>query len=78
MLSGTAAAGAIGLINSLGNLGGFFGPCVMGLIRNATGSSSVGMVVLACGTLMSAILVFVPGHGRRLEHVPAELASHAD
>lgn len=26
MLSGSAAAGAIGLINSLGNLGGFFGP----------------------------------------------------
>lgn len=78
MLSGSAAAGAIGLINSLGNLGGFFGPYVMGLIRNATGSFSVGMVVLACGTLVSAILVFVLGHDRRLEHVPAELASHAD
>ena len=78
MLSGTAAAGGIALINSLGNLGGFFGPYVMGLIRNATGSFSVGMVVLACGTLVSAILVFVLGHDRRLEHVPMELAGHAD
>ncbi len=78
MLSGAAAAGAIGLINSLGNLGGFFGPYVMGLIRNATGNFSLGMLVLACGTLMSAILVFALGHDRRLEHVPAELASHAD
>lgn len=78
MLSGTAAAGAIGLINSLGNLGGFFGPYVMGVIRNATGNFSLGMLVLACGTLMSAVLVFALGHDRRLEHVPEELTIEAD
>jgi MFS transporter, ACS family, tartrate transporter len=78
MLSGTAAAGAIGLINSLGNLGGFFGPYAMGLIHGATGSFSIGMVALACGTLVSATFVFILGHDRRLEHVPAELASAAD
>ena len=37
MLSGTAAAGGIALINALGNLGGFFGPYVFGLVRDATG-----------------------------------------
>ncbi len=39
MLSGTAAAGGIALINALGNLGGFFGPYVFGLIKDATGGS---------------------------------------
>ena len=39
MLSGTAAAGGIALINALGNLGGFFGPYVFGLIKAATGGS---------------------------------------
>lgn len=78
MLSGTAAAGAIALINSLGNLGGFFGPYVMGVIRNSTGSFSLGLLALSCGALVSTILVFALGHDRRLEHVPGEMASHAD
>ena len=39
MLSGTAAAGGIALINALGNLGGFFGPYLFGLIKDATGGS---------------------------------------
>jgi ACS family tartrate transporter-like MFS transporter len=32
-LSGTAAAGGIALINSVGNLGGFAGPYLVGLVR---------------------------------------------
>jgi MFS transporter, ACS family, tartrate transporter len=78
MLSGTAAAGAIALINSLGNLGGFFGPYVVGLIRGATGNFTLALLALSAGALMSCIMVFILGHDRRLEHVPAELASHAD
>src|ERR1700678_936565 len=39
MLSGTAAAGGIALINALGNLGGFFGPYFFGLIKDASGGS---------------------------------------
>jgi hypothetical protein len=37
-LTGTAAAGAIAWINSLGNLGGFFGPWYVGLMQDPTGS----------------------------------------
>jgi nitrate/nitrite transporter NarK len=37
-LSGPAAAGAIGMINSCGNLGGFVGPYLTGWIKTATGS----------------------------------------
>ena len=42
MLSGTAAAGGIAMINAVGNLGGFLGPSLVGLIKDATGSFSLG------------------------------------
>jgi MFS transporter, ACS family, tartrate transporter len=71
MLSGTAAAGGIALINALGNLGGFFGPYVFGLIKDATGGSfTFGLIVIALGPIMSASIVLVLGHDRRLEHIP--------
>jgi MFS family permease len=45
-LSGTAAAGGIAWINSVGNLGGFVGPTLVGLIRDATGSNVAALLVL--------------------------------
>lgn len=45
-LSGTGAAGGIALINSLGNLGGFAGPYLMGLFRDWTGAYNTGLAVL--------------------------------
>jgi len=38
MLTGSAAAGGIALINAVGNLGGFLGPYAMGAIQDATGT----------------------------------------
>ncbi len=71
MLSGTAAAGGIALINALGNLGGFFGPYVFGLIKDATGGSfTFALMILALGPIMSATVVLTLGHDRRLEHIP--------
>ncbi|MGA3402342.1 MAG: MFS transporter [Acetobacteraceae bacterium] len=71
MLSGTAAAGGIALINALGNLGGFFGPYLFGLIKDATGGSfTFGLMALALGPIMSASIVLMLGHDRRLEHIP--------
>jgi D-galactonate transporter len=73
MLSGTAAAGGIALINALGNLGGFFGPYVFGLVRDATGGNFMfGLMAIALGPIMSAIIVLCLGHDRRLEHIPAQ------
>ena len=64
MLSGTAAAGGIALINATGNLGGFFGPYVFGLIKDATGGSfTFGLMALALGPIVSALVV--PGAGTR-------------
>jgi len=75
MLSGTAAAGGIALINALGNLGGFFGPYLFGLIKDATGGSfTYGLMVIALGPIMSATIVLALGHDRRLEHIPGREA----
>jgi ACS family tartrate transporter-like MFS transporter len=52
-LRGSAAAGGIALVNSIGNVGGFVGPFLMGWIRQATGGFSAGLltlaVILVCG-----------------------------
>ncbi|MBP2637093.1 MAG: transporter [Firmicutes bacterium] len=52
-LSGPAAAGAIGLINSCGNIGGFIGPYVTGFVKDATGSFVGSWVYLACSLLVA-------------------------
>jgi len=76
MLSGTAAAGGIALINALGNLGGFFGPYLFGLVKDATGGSFMfALMVIALGPIMSAAVVLALGHDRRLEHIPARHAA---
>jgi sugar phosphate permease len=72
MLSGTAAAGGIALINAVGNLGGFLGPYMMGAIKDLTGSFSIGLLSIAMGVLVSGIVLVALGHDRRLESVPAE------
>jgi MFS transporter, ACS family, tartrate transporter len=71
MLSGTAAAGGIALINALGNLGGFFGPYMFGLIKDASsGSFVLALVAIALGPVLSGSLVLALGHDRRLENIP--------
>src|SRR3984893_2867465 len=58
-LSGTAAAGGIALINSIGNLGGFVGPYAVGWIKDSTGSYEMGLYFLAACALASAIIAFL-------------------
>ena len=53
MFTGTAAAAAIALINSVGNLGGYLGPTLLGKAKDATGSYAIGMLVL-CGLALAA------------------------
>ena len=60
-LGRTAAAGGIALINSLANLGGFAGPYLMGWLKNATGGYAVGLGVLACGLIMTAVMILLVG-----------------
>ena len=46
-LTGTPAAGAIALINSLGNLGGFAGPYLIGRVRDVTGGFTGSLLAIA-------------------------------
>lgn len=64
-LAEAAAAGSIGLINSVGNLGGAVGPALMGKIRTATGSFSGGFYFLGCSMLVASVIVFFLGLGAR-------------
>jgi ACS family tartrate transporter-like MFS transporter len=70
LLSEAAAAGSIGFINAIGNLGGAFGPSMMGRVKTATGSYAGGLMVLACTMMLSAGIIFALGIGRKSEDVP--------
>jgi MFS family permease len=69
MLTGVALAGGLAMINAVGNLGGWAGPFVYGLIKDATGSADIGLLCLAVGPLVTAIAVILAGHDRRLERL---------
>ncbi|HEX6564866.1 MAG TPA: MFS transporter [Chthoniobacterales bacterium] len=69
-LSGAAAAGGIAIINSIGNLAGFVGPSVMGMIKDATGSFTNGLLVLVGVALVAMVIVLLLRHDTALERVP--------
>lgn len=58
-LSGTAAAAGIAAINSVGNLAGFASPYLIGFLKDSTGSTAIGMYVLAGALVVGAVLVWL-------------------
>jgi len=56
-LAGSAAAASIGLINSIGNLGGFAGPYIVGYLNERTHSFIGGMLYLSLSAIIGAILI---------------------
>jgi nitrate/nitrite transporter NarK len=69
---GRTAAGAIALVSALGSLGGFVGPYVVGVAREATGTYVPAMIALALALVVAAAAVFMLGRELRLRG--AELA----
>jgi MFS transporter, ACS family, tartrate transporter len=57
-LTGTAAAGAIAMINAIGNLGGYVGPFIVGSIKDSTGSFQAGLYFLAACSFACAVITF--------------------
>ena len=55
-LRGTAAAAGIALINSFGNLSGFLSPYLIGIIKDATNSTNMGMYMLTVFLIVGALL----------------------
>jgi ACS family tartrate transporter-like MFS transporter len=60
-LTGAAAAGGIALINSVANLGGMFGPRIIGYAKSGTGSFTVGYLVMAATLFIGGLLVLNVG-----------------
>jgi len=58
-LRGTAAAAGIALINSIGNLGGFLGPYIVGWMKETTGRFTAGFETLAIFVLLAGLLILL-------------------
>ncbi|TAM60209.1 MFS transporter [bacterium] len=61
-LTGTAAAGGIALINSIGNLGGFLGPYVVGAVKTRTGSFTDALGFLIAALIVAGVLALLMPH----------------
>ena len=57
MLTGVTAAAGIAMINALGNLSGFLGPYVIGVMRESFDSTGAAVFSLAGALVLSAVLV---------------------
>jgi len=66
-LGGAAAAAGIALVNCTGNLGGFFSPAIIGILKTHTGTLDSGLLLIAACMLASAALI--------LTLVPAKLVN---
>lgn len=60
-LTGRAAAGGLAIIVSVGNLGGFVGPYLIGAIKQSTDSFSLALISVAAFLALAAILIRVVG-----------------
>jgi ACS family tartrate transporter-like MFS transporter len=70
-LSGAGLAAGIAWINSIGNLGGFFGPWYVGVVKDMTGSYAGGLYGLALLGLIAAIVCAL------FLHIPKRIPSSA-
>ena len=59
VLTGPAAAAGLALINSIGNVGGFVGPSLVGFAREATGSFVGGLYVIAAALFAAAVVALM-------------------
>jgi ACS family tartrate transporter-like MFS transporter len=73
-LGGAAVAGGIALINSVGSLGAFLGPVLIGVLREQTGGYAMGMIALAIALIFAATAVLALG--RTMTARPALQGDH--
>jgi ACS family tartrate transporter-like MFS transporter len=76
-LSGPAAAAGLAAINSVGNLGGFAGPSLIGWLRGLSGSFSYGLSFIAALLLASACLILAISRTNAPPHPASKETEHA-
>lgn len=74
-LSGAAAATGIATINSIGNLGGFAGPAMIGWVKDQTGSFAGGLYFVAGLLILSTVLTLVLSFTQKNKASSAELSN---
>ena len=74
LLTKSGAAVAVGLINSVGNLGGLAGPYIFGYLRTATGDFNTGLWVLVGFLVTAGILALQIHSAERKSHGPSGAA----
>ncbi|OHT24103.1 MFS transporter [Providencia stuartii] len=57
-MQGTAAAGGIAMINTIGLFGGFLSPYVLGWIKQTTGSLTYGLILMTVLLLIASVIMF--------------------
>ena len=70
-MSGLSAAAGIAVINSLANLGGYFGPDVIGLFRTANGGFRGGLLAIAVTVAVSGSVALIVGRERSVSVSPS-------
>jgi len=70
--------GGIAIVNSIGNLAGFAGPSVMGMVKDSTGSFTGGLLLLAGVAVVAVLIVLLLPHETALERVPELDTSRAE
>jgi MFS transporter, ACS family, tartrate transporter len=63
-MAGLSAAAGIAMINSLANLGGYFGPDIIGLFRTAGGGFRGGLLAIAATVALSGTMALIAGRRR--------------
>lgn len=63
-LTGAAAAAGLAMVNSLGNLGGFVAPYIVGILKDSTGNSQSGLTFLAACLAITAVATYLYARNR--------------
>ena len=69
-LPSSAAAGAIAMINAMGNVSGYYAPALMGYLKDKTGGFEAGLMALAAMAATSFVVAMTVNHNRKLEQSP--------
>jgi ACS family tartrate transporter-like MFS transporter len=72
-LAGTAAAGGVGFVNTIGSLGRFIGPYGVGVLKQSSGGYASAMAAMATAMLISALIVVAMGRMMEARKVAAKL-----
>ncbi|CAM4829667.1 unnamed protein product [Rotaria magnacalcarata] len=75
-LSESAAAGSIGFINSIGNLGGAVGPIILGVFKDRTGSFFLGILSLSISMCFTAVIIMILRFDRHYRGEPHKNIRH--